>query len=280
MRALVMGLVMLGSVAGVQAQSANEMQSAQPDKRAGETEEQHGRRLLDAMLVALGGDAWMNKKTQYVEGQSAPFFRNEPSGGVSRFVQFRRYAEGGQAEATRTEFVTYRGMIEPGTVRQLAHLWALRQGYEYTFKGRTVLPEKQVTDFYRRQDHSLETVMHNWVKAPGTVVLFVGSGERDRRPVDKVSILTASNDNVTIEIEQGTHLPLQRSFEWRNEQFKDHDLDEEVYGDWKFFEGVGTPMNMTEYHDGDMVAQTFYKKVQYNQPMEPRLFDPNEAKMK
>lgn len=281
MKVWALGLVLLGAMHGpARAQSANEMQSAQPDKRPGETDEQRGRRLLDQMLVALGGDAWMNKTTQYVEGQTAPFFRGEPSGGVARFVQFRRYAQGDVPEATRVEFVTYRGMIEPGTVRQVAHLWALRQGYEFTFKGRTVLPEKQVTDYYRRQDHSLETVMHNWVKAPGTVILYVGSGERDRRPVDKVSVLTAANDAVTIEIEQGTHLPLQRSFEWRNEQFKDHDLDEEVYGDWKMFDGVATPMNMTDYRDGDMVSQTFWKKVEYNKPMEARLFDPAEVKMK
>ncbi len=77
----------------------------------------------------------------------------------------------------------------------------------------------------------------------------------------------------TIEIEQDTHLPLQRAFEWRNEQFKDHDIDEEVYGDWRVFDGVATPMNMTNYRNGDMAAQTFYKKVSFNRPMSDDLFD-------
>ena len=260
-------------------QTAQEMQSAQPDVRPGETEEQHGKRLLDAMLVALGGEAWLNKRTQYVEGQTASFFSGQPTGSVVRYVQWKRYAQGRTAEATRVEFVSERGMIEPGTVRQVAHLWVDRQGYEYTFKGRTVLPQKQVTEYYRRQDHSLEKIMRDWVKAPGAVIYFAGSGERDRRPIDKVTILTADNDSATIEIEQGTHLPLQRSFETRNVQFKDHDLDEQVYGDWRMYDGIGTPMNTTDYHNGDMVSQSFLKKVKYNDPVKEELFDPSVTRM-
>jgi hypothetical protein len=111
------------------------------------------------------------------------------------------------------------------------------------------------------------------VKQPGVVVIATGFDMRDRRPVEKVDILTANNDAVTIEIDQETHLPLQRSFKWRNEQFKDYDLDEEVYGDWRMFDGVMTPMNMTNYRNGDMAAQNFYTKVSFNRPMSDDLFD-------
>ena len=70
---------------------------------------------------------------------------------------------------------------------------------------------------------------------------------------------------------------MERSFEWRNEQFKDHDVDEEVYGDWRMIQGIATPMNMTRYKDGDMASQTFYTKVKYGDPMGPELFNPDAA---
>lgn len=254
------------------AQTANDMQSAAPVQRDGETQEQHGQRLLGDMLKALGGEAWLNKKTESIEGQTAPFFQGQPSGGVERFVEFKKFSPT-QPELARIEFVTYRGMIEPGTVRQVAHLWTIDNGFEFTFKGRTVLPEKQVADYLRRRAHSLEEIMRVWVKQPGVIVIFEGIGTRDRRPIDKVSILATNNDTVTLELEQDTHLPLQRGFEWRNEQFKDHDLDEEVYGDWKMFDGIATPMNIERYRNGEMVDQTFYKKVRFNQPVDDGLFD-------
>jgi hypothetical protein len=269
----IVAALFLGLTAPAHAQSANDLERASPVARPGETQEQHGRRLLDEMVKALGGDAWLNKKTAYIEGQTAPFFQGQPSGGVARFVEFKKFAEGSTPELARVEFVSYRGMIEPGTVRQVAHVWTADNGYEFTYKGRTTLPEPQVTDYLRRRAHSLEEVVRTWIKAPGVMIVYDGAGMRDRRPVDKVSILSANNDAVTLELEQDTHLPLQRAFEWRNKEFKDHDLDEEVYGDWKFFQGVGTPMNITRYRNGDMADQTFYKKVQFNQPVSDDLFD-------
>jgi len=189
-------------------------------------------------------------------------------------VEYKKFADGKTPELSRVEFKTWRGMIMPGMKKDLVHLWTADQGYEVTYKGQTTLPEKQVTDFIRRRAHTIEEVMRTWVKQPGVTVIAAGSGMRDRRPVDLVTILAPnSNDSVTIEIDQETHLPLQRSFEWRNEQFKDKDIDEEVYGDWRMFDGVETPMNMTNYRNGDMSAQNFYTKVSFNRPMADDLFD-------
>ena len=278
--------VLAGLAVSAYGQGASELKSAQPEQRAGETQEQHGRRLLGEMLTALGGDTWLNKRTSVREGQTAAFFRAEPTGTVTRFVEYREFEQGplnlgpapaskpAQVEESRVEFVSYKGLITPGTKRDLVHLWTADQGYEETYKGTTTLPEKQVADFIRRRAHSLEAVMRDWVNAPGTVVLYEGAGERDRRPVEKVSILAANNDAIEIEIEQGTHLPLQRSYRWRNEQFKDYDLEEEVYGDWRQFDGVMTPMNTEEYKNGDMIGQTFYKKVGFNETIDAALFNP------
>lgn len=252
--------------------TSQEMKSAGPEVRPGESEEQHGRRLLSEMLKALGGDEWLSKQTSVIEGQTASF-RGTPTGSVIRFLQYKRYAGGNRTEATRVEFLTVRGMIMPGMKKDVVHLWTDRQGYEKTYKGTTPLPEKQVTDYYRRQDHSLEEVMGTWLKQPGVVVVYEGVGTRDRRPIDKVTVLGANNDAVTIEIEQDTHFPLQRSFQWRNDQFKDYDIDEEVYGDWRLYGGIATPMNMTSYRNGDMAAQTFYTKVKFNEPLGADLFD-------
>ena len=277
MRSWVLGLALMAATWGAAfaqtPQSAQEMKNAGPEKRPGESEEQKGKRLLDEMVAALGGDAWLNKQTMYREGQTAAFFRGQPTGSVVRFVEYRKYARGATPELDRVEFLHERGMITPGMKRDVVHIWDADQGYEVTYKGQTVLPEKQVKDYMRRRAHSIEEVMRTWVKAPGVVVVAEGSGMRDRRPVDKVNILAANNDSVTIEIDQETHLPLQRSFQARNEQFKDYDIDEEVYGDWRLFDGVETPMNMSEYHNGDMSAQNFYTKTRFNQPVADDLFD-------
>ncbi len=265
--------VSVGAGCRARAQSAQDIPSAAPPVRAGESEEQHGRRLLDEMLKALGGEAWLNKRTEYIEGQTAPFFRGQPSGGVTRYIEYKQFADATSPELARVEFVTDKGMIRPGTKRDVVQLWTADQGYELTFKGVTKLPEKQVADYMRRRAHTLEEVMGTWVKATGVIIVSEGIGTRDRHPIDKVSVLTANNDAVEIELDQTSHLPLQRSFEWRNQQFKDHDVDEEVYGDWRMFDGVATPMNISRYRNGDLVSQNFFTKVQFGQRLAPELFD-------
>ena len=84
---------------------------------------------------------------------------------------------------------------------------------EVTYKGRTELPKPQVTDYLRRRTHTLEEVMRVWVKEPGVSIVAEGTGMRDRTPIDKVTILTAKNDSVTLELAQDTHFPVERSFE-------------------------------------------------------------------
>ena len=273
MKRWLLGLALLAGAGTASAQGAGDLKSAAPDTVPGETQEQHGKRLLDEMVKALGGDAWLNKKTSYSEGQVAAFFRGTPTGSVVRFVQYKKFATASSPELTRTEYLTVRGMIAPGMKKDVAHLWTADNGYEVTYKGQTVLPEKQVQDFMRRRAHSIEEVVRTWMKLPGVVILYEGQDTRDRHPIDKVSILSPNNDTVELELDQNSHLPLERAFEWRNDQFKDHDVDEEVYGDWREFQGVMTPMNTTDYRNGDMASQLFFTKVRFNDPMSDDLWD-------
>ena len=280
MKNLILCLLLIASASTVTAQSAADLPSASPAMRAGEDAEKKGHRLLDEMYAALGGDTWAKRGTVYFEGRTALFFQGQPTGALNSFVGWKKLPAPGSPELVRFEFISGRGMITPGTKRDLVHLWTADNGYEKGYKGSTPLPKEQVEEHMRRRAHTLEEVFNTMLKLPGTLVVAEGQGMRDRRAVDKVSIITANNDTVDIEIEQNTHLPIERSFEWRNPLFKDHDVDEEVYGDWRIIQGAATPMNTTIYKNGDMVSQTFYKKFKYGDPIDAKLFDPQAPFLK
>jgi hypothetical protein len=276
MRSRLVSCLLLALAASPALPQASSIPSAAPTQRAGETEEQHGRRLLDQMVAALGGQAWLHRGGITQEGRSASFFRNAPNGNNVRFVESIRPVTDPAGPAERYDYLTVRGMIMPGMKKDVVHLWTKDQGYEFTFKGRTELPKVQVEDYLRRRAHSIDEVMHTWVNAPGVVVMAEGTGMRDRHLVDKVSILAPNNDAVEIEIDSSSHLPLQRTFEWRNQQFQDHDVDEETYTDYQVYDGIQTPLNITRYRNGDMVSEIFLTKVKYGPPFDPALFDPDK----
>jgi hypothetical protein len=230
------------------------------------------------MVAALGGPAWLNRTSMQLEGRTAAFFRGAPDPGVIEYHEIIRFpdpnAKPPLPEAERVGFLTERGMILPGKKIDVVQIWKKGHGYEITFKGQTDLPKDQVEEHYRRLAHSLEEVVSAWIKAPGVMVLAEGTTMVERRMAEKVTVLTADNDAVTIELDATTHLPLRRTFQWRNQQFKDFDEDTEEYDDYHTIQGLPTAMTITRSKNGDMVSQRFLTKVTYNVPLTPALFDP------
>jgi hypothetical protein len=245
---------------------ASTIPSAAPVEAKGLTQEQLGKKLLDEMIEALGGEAWFSRKDMQVEARTAAFFRGQPNGIVIQYIGYRRFPGSGQPEAERIVF---------GKKHDVVQVWTDGSGYEVTYKGRNTLPKDQVEDYYRRQDHSVESVVRNWMKAPGVMILSEGSTMVERRVADKVTVLSANNDAVTLDLDATSHLPLRRTFKWRNDTFKDFDEEAETYDDYHTVQGLPTPYNITRYRNGDMINQRFITKVAYDQALSPDLFNPD-----
>jgi hypothetical protein len=253
---------------------ANDIPSAAPSSSTA-SPEQRGRQLLDQMVAALGGPAWLNRHTMSTLGHTAAFFRDQPTGANIEFAEFFQFPTAGKPQVERIEFITPKGMILPGKKRDVVQVWTPDQGYELTYKGKTPLPKDQVDDYLRRRAHSVEAVVAVWLKAPGVVVVSEGTTTVERRAADKITVLSANNDAVTLDLDANTHLPLARTFEWRNQQFKDHDQDREEYDNYQTYDGLPTPLTLSRYHNGDLVNQRFLSKIDYNQSLPPDTFNPD-----
>ena len=254
---------------------ARDIPSAAPARPVGETSEQRGRQLLNEMLEALGGDAWLNRKNIQLYGHVGRFFRGAPTGIVIDFTSTHRFPDATHFEAERIGFITDKSMILPGKKIDVVQIWTTDKGYEITYKGKTELPKEQVEDYYRRRAHSIESVYSTWLKAPGVMVVYEGTGMVERRLADKVTILSDSNDAITLDLDVTTHLPIRRTFEWRNETFKDHDKDAEEYEDYHTVQGLPTAYSITRYRNDDMISQTFLTKIAYDVDLPPDNFNPD-----
>ena len=256
----------VGMQAGAQASALPSAQSAPVQDKAG-----RGRQLLDQMVQALGGQAWLTLDTERVEERLGTFYKGAPTTRQGSSEDYIRYAPFGE----RVVIVSKQGVFIPTTKRDVAEVWTTENGYEISYHGRKELPRLDVEDFERRRLHSVDTVMRDWLKRPGTLITYEGSGMDERRLADRVSVLTLDNDAVTLTLDQTTHLPRSRSFEWRNSVYKDFDTDLERYDDWQNEGGIMTALTITRYHNGDMASQRFLTKVQYHLPMAADLFDPD-----
>jgi len=222
--------------------------------------EQKARGLLDAMVTALGGQAWLDMQDYEQHGRSSAFYLGQPTGGIVEFWSFHRVPDFDRYEYTKK--------------RDVIQIYTPKQGYEVTYKGVADLPAVQQQNFLRSRAHSVEIVMRSWLKDPNTLVLYEGQTMVERRPADKVTIVTATNDAVTFEINPETHLPLRRTFEWRDPLYKDKNEEAEEYDDYHVIQGFPTAFAVTRYHNGEMVNQRFLYDVKYNTGISATMFDP------
>jgi hypothetical protein len=148
-----------------------------------------------------------------------------------------------------------------------------------TYKGKSPLPQEQVDDFLRRRDHSIETVVKVWLNDPKTILIYEGQHLAERHLADQVTLISAENEAVTILMDVETHLPLRRTFQWRDPVYKDKNTDAEEYDDYHTMDGFSTPFAITRFKNDDITRQYFLVHVTYNQKL-PEDFWSVDAAMK
>jgi len=89
--------------------------------------------------------------------------------------------------------------------------------------------------------------------------------------------MNAKNESVTLFFDDDTHLPVKKSFEWRDPVDRQKNLEEEIYENYRQVAGIMAPYNVTRYFNGDMASQRFFNSVAINDGLDPAMFDPNSG---
>ena len=80
------------------------------------------RAALNAMVQALGGQAWLNMQNMEREGHMAGFFQGNPDPGTEEYFEFHQWPD-----HDRIELTSHRDVVE---------FYVGRQGFEVTYRGK------------------------------------------------------------------------------------------------------------------------------------------------
>lgn len=230
---------------------------------AGAKNAQKARAALNAMVQAMGGQAWLNMKNRMLQGHLAGFDHGNPGDGTTDYWEYHTWPD-----QDRIEYTKHRDVVQ---------FYLGRQGWEVTYRGKKALPQDQVDDYLRRRDHSIETVVKTWLNDPKTILVYEGKRLAERHLADQVTLISAQNEAVTIQMDTQTHLPLRRTFQWRDPVFKDKNLDAEEYDDYHTFDGIPTPFTITRFKNDEIIRQYFIVHVTYNQQLPPDFWNVDAA---
>jgi hypothetical protein len=219
--------------------------------------------IVDQAILALGGQAYLTIRDREQQGRGYGFHHGQPTSGGSVFWSFTEFPDKERVEVTKE--------------RDIAELYVGNKGWEITYKGPHPLDPKDLDDYLRRRRFSLETVLRTWVNDPGVVLLYEGAANAAQHPASQITLINSQNESVTLYFDTDTHLPVKKSFSWRDPVDKQKNIEEEVYENYRAVSGVMAPYNVTRYFNGDMASQRFLNSVTINQGLDPAMFDPKSG---
>lgn len=217
------------------------------------------RGLLDKMVQALGGDAYLNMQDMEFSGRVYGFYRGEPAGTGAPFWDFWKWPDKERVELTKKRdwIIIHNG----------------DKGYEITFRGTAPEEKEPLSDYLRRRHYSLLNILRVWLKQPGIAFFYEGQASAERKPAEQITIMNAQNEAVTLYIDQNTFLPIKKTFTWREPQSRERNDEAEVFDNYRSVQGIMTPFSVTRQKNGMNTNQRFINQVTYNQNLPDSTFE-------
>ena len=235
---------------------------AQVDQEADENGKK-AKLIIEEAIKALGGETYLTIRDREQQGRGYGFHAGRPTDSGNVFWSFWEFPDKERFEITKE--------------RDIAELYVGNKGWELTYKGARPIDQKDLDNYLRRRKFSLETILRTWVNDPTVVLLFEGNAIAAYHPALRVTLVNSKNESVTLFFDVDTHLPVKKSFEWRDPVDRQKNLEEEIYENYRSVSGIMAPYNLTRYFNGDMASQRFLNSVTINQGLDPAMFDPNSG---
>jgi hypothetical protein len=221
------------------------------------------RDLVNQAIEALGGQNYLNVKDREQQGRGYVLHHGRQESNGLIFWSFAQFPDKERDELTKE--------------RDVAELYVGDKGYEITYKGAHAMEAKDLADYLRRRKFSLDVVLRTWVNDPGVIILYEGNALAAQHEAYQVTLINAKDEAVTLYLDTDTHLPIKKSFSWRDPIDRQKNVEEEVYENYRQVSGTMAPYNVTRYFNGDMAGQRFLNSVTINQVLDPAMFDPNSG---
>ncbi|MBZ5600413.1 MAG: hypothetical protein LAN83_19075 [Acidobacteriia bacterium] len=215
--------------------------------------------LIDQMIQALGGPAYLNIEDISQEGRTYSFHLGVPNSLGVQFWRFYKFPDKDRMELTKKRDVVF---VENGD-----------KGFEITYKGAKAQEAKDLADYLRRRGYALDWVLRHWLQEPGVALFYEGPTVAEQKNAEQVTIMNARNQGLTLYIDSDTHLPVKKTFSWRDPTDQQRNVEDEVYDAYRPVQGIMTPFSVTRFYNGDMSNQRFLTTVRYNQGLSDSMFE-------
>ena len=236
------------------------------------------KQLLQQVIAALGGQAYLNVRDSQCDGRAAEF---GTTGTLMGFTMFRDLWL--LPDKNRTEYYTkgehtIAGFLMGSDDLLITHggamitIYSGDGGWALDKSGVSEEPEDLVKNFNDQLKSAMNNMLRRRMNEPGVDVQYGGTDLIDLKEAEWIEFTDRDRRNMRLGIDKYTHLPLRWIVTTRNPETRVNTEVTTSYTQYMTFDGIKTPLSIEMSRDDRKMTQTFLSACKYNSDLEPQFF--------
>ena len=216
--------------------------------------------LLQEMIQAMGGNAYLNVKDSTCHGRLGSFGHSGALSGYDVFLDLVKLPDKDRQEMSKKRNIIYVTNGNQG--------WVLDRG------GVSAEPADQIADNQRELQLDLDYILRFRLNEPGMIFHYDGTDVVDLKEADWVEIDDPQGHEIRIAIAKLTHLPIRKEVAMRDPVTHMRTEEVDYYSNFHSVDGVTMYFQQTRFRNGMKVFQVFYDPdgCKFNTGLQDSLF--------
>jgi hypothetical protein len=237
-----------------------------PDTMSPDASATKAKSILQQLIQALGGDAYLHLKDSDCTGRASNFGLSGDLSGYTLYHELRILPDKQRVEYTKTGVIT--------------NVYAGDKGWTLDKSGVDDIPAADLATFQGQAKNTLSGFLRYRLSDPDLYYHYAGQDVVDLKPSDWVEITDSEERAFKIAVDQSTHLPVRTIVTTKNPNTGDTSEEETIYSEWHSLDGVQTPFQTSRERDGKRSYQGFIISCKYNSGVSPDLFTKESLEQK
>jgi len=236
-----------------------------------ETAAEHGKRVVDECLEALGGNAFLKMEDRVESGRAYQFYRERISGLAVAKI-YTRYLT--RPEPPVPGLIEVRERENFGKEENSGGVLITEEGaWDLSWRGARPRDDQWYANYKDSLLRNVLYILRQRLGEPGLTFYSQGGDMYENRPVEIVDINDADNRTVTVYFSSLDKLPVRQIFKRRNPEYKDFDTETTVWTKYRDVGGgVKWPQSTMRERNGEKIYEMYADMVEINRNLTDNLF--------
>ena len=220
-----------------------------PDTMMPEQNVAKAHEILNQLIDALGGPAYLEVRERQCDGRRAKIGHNGEMDGYIDFKDFWRYPD--------------KHRIDYSKKGNIIDLFTGDQGWTLDRSGVSEEPATAVSDFQALMTNSVDNLLRRRLRDPALNLHYAGRGIVDMLEADWVEV-PGPDSTLRLAVARSTHLLLRSVVSSINQEMNERTEETSIYTNYRRKDGVMVAMQISRERDGRRYYQAFYDTCTFN----------------